>query len=113
MPHIILEHNLSAQDLEDETLINTICKKLHRKLSQQETVKLESIKTRSIEVSNLIFADNLKKVTFAHVQLKLLAGRSEELKKKMSEALLEVLQNEIPGGSLSVEVLELESYSKN
>ncbi len=108
MPHIILEHNL-----EDEFFVNRICKKLHNTLSKQESVKLESIKTRSLFVSDLIFSNNLKKVDFAHVQLKLLSGRSEELKMQMSGALLEVLKNEISEGTLSVEVQELRSYSKN
>ena len=108
MPHIILEHNL-----EDDRLVNRVCKKLHSALSKQDSVKLGSIKTRSLPVKDFIFADNSIQIDFAHVCLKLLSGRSDELKKTMSEVLFEVLSTEMPSGTLSVEVQELESYSKN
>lgn len=108
MPHIILEHNL-----EDDERVSYICKKLHGTLSRQETVKLESIKTRSICVDNSTVGDGRNpSSSFAHVTLKLLPGRSEELKKFMSEALHEVLIKAFEGGSLSVEVQELQGYSK-
>jgi 5-carboxymethyl-2-hydroxymuconate isomerase len=108
MPHIILEHNI-----EDEEVVKYTCKKLHGSLAKQETIKLESIKTRSILVSSLILGDGLDKGVFAHVNLKLLPGRSGELKEQMSKALLETLESTIKTGSFSVELNELEAYSKS
>ncbi len=107
MPHIILEHNTKEDGLVTET-----CKLLHKVLSEQETVKLESIKTRSVFIENLILGDGNVDETFAHVQLKLLPGRTEELRAHMSAALLKVLISQFETKSLSVEVLELASYSK-
>lgn len=106
MPHIILEHNLK-----DSSLVGKICKALHQKLAEQETVKLSAIKTRSSFVDNLIIGDK-ETSSFSHVELRLLSGRSEALKKVMGEALLGVLKVALNKGSLSVEVRELESYSK-
>lgn len=107
MPHIILEHNI-----DDEELVKYACKKLHGSLAKQESVKLESIKTRSVLVSSLILGDGVEKSLFAHVNLKLLPGRSLELKETMSKALLESLKMSIKTGSFSVELNELEAYCK-
>ncbi len=107
MPHIVLEHNL-----EDEDQVRYICKKLHGALSRQETVKLESIKTRAFFVSSLVIGDGTQHEAFAHVTLKLLKGRSEELKQTMGEALLEILKGSIKTGSIGVEVAELQTYLK-
>ncbi len=107
MPHIILEHNIT-----DESRVKLLCRGLHQALSEQETVKLESIKTRSIFVSNLFIGAFETGGNFAHVSLKLLAGRTEDQKIRMSRALLNVLSSDI-NGSLSVDVQELSCYQKN
>ncbi|MGH1467332.1 MAG: 5-carboxymethyl-2-hydroxymuconate Delta-isomerase [Bdellovibrionales bacterium] len=107
MPHIILEHNST-----DKALVAKTCELLHKTLSEQETVKLGSIKTRSVFIENLVLGDGTADEDFAHVQLKLLPGRTEKLRVQMSKALLEVLQSQFGTGSLSVEVIELASYSK-
>jgi len=107
MPHIIIEHNI-----DEEELVKYACKKLHGSLAKQETVKLESIKTRSVFVSSLIVGDGVKKDQFAHVTLKLLAGRDQKLKEKMSQALLDSLKLSLKSGNFSVEVCELEAYTK-
>lgn len=107
MPHIVLEHNL-----EDEPRVSYICKKLHGALSRQETVKLESIKTRSIYVDNLSVGDAQNYTIFAHVTLKLLPGRSEELKHNMAQAFFDVLKSALKEGAFSVEVVDLQTYLK-
>ena len=107
MPHLILEHNL-----EDEELVKYACKKLHGCLAKQNTIKLESIKTRSIFVSSVVLGDGTEKGLFAHLNLKLLSGRSEELKNTMSQALLDSLKASLKKGALSDEVNELDNYRK-
>jgi len=108
VPHIILEHNV-----DDEEVVKYACKKLHGCLAKQETIKLESIKTRSILVSSVILGDGIEKGLFAHVNLKLLPGRGVELKEQMSKALLQSLESSFKKGSFSVELNELESYTKS
>jgi len=107
MPHIILEHNLDEPDR-----VHHICKKLHGCLARQETVKLDTIKTRSLLVSNVVVGDGTLNRDFAHVNLKLLPGRSEELKLAISQNLLSVLSSILKEGACSVEVSELHAYSK-
>lgn len=108
MPHIILEHNITSKGLVAET-----CGLLHKALSEQETVKLSAIKTRSVFIENLILGEgDVDGKKFAHVQLKLLPGRTEDLRVQMSKALLEILKSQFDTDSLSVEVIELSSYSK-
>lgn len=106
MPHIILEHNV-----DNEELVSTLYKSLHKTLSEQETIRPQAIKTRSIKVKDVIVGDGADAL-FAHVQLKLLPGRSEDLKLKMSQALLSTMKEALGAGALSVEVIELLSYAK-
>ena len=86
---------------------------MHQSLARQETIRIAAIKSRSIEVENLIVGDNEPK-ELLHVQVQLLAGRSEELKNKMAKDLFEIIKEatkELPC-SLSVNVAELGIYCK-
>ena len=110
MPHLILEHNFENTDK-----VTKVCQSLLKALSSKDTIKVESIKTRSFFVEDVFLgSSNTKSLNnFAHVNLKLLKGRSEDLKLEMSKSLLDTLKNSLGvEGSFSVEVSELLSYSK-
>jgi len=110
MPHIILEHNFK-----EESLIKETCQSLFNDLIRHETIKQPSVKVRSVLMNNVFLGSaTLNNASnFAHVNLKLLTGRSDELKNQISSSLLEVLVQKLKKGSFSVEVLELMNYSKN
>jgi len=108
MPHLILEHNSDEDDL-----VRYVCKKLHGCLSKQETVNIETIKTRSCKVDSLILGEGREFSLFAHLTLKLLPGRSDDLKGKISERLLDTMKKAFrKEGQFSVELLELKFYTK-
>jgi 5-carboxymethyl-2-hydroxymuconate isomerase len=108
MPHIILEHNLT-----DKNLVTELCKDLHKELCKQETVKPETVKSRSIFVNDAMIGGDLKATAFLHVEVKLFSGRPDSLKTKISQTMLAILKSKAPHDTiLSAELRELDSYSK-
>lgn len=111
MPHIIVEYtdHLSV-DIPKLTI------ELHRTLVAQETVKEEAVKTRAIPVKATVVGTGKCHDKMIHVQLKLLPGRSDELRRTMAEALFNTVKKIAIDDhiSISVETSELhaESYTK-
>jgi 5-carboxymethyl-2-hydroxymuconate isomerase len=110
MPHIIIEHDHQTKN---EVDLKAFAQNMHDVLALQETVKLEAIKTRTIEIQNLIIADNsIERIV--HITVLLLKGRSDELKQKMAEALFDKAKVFFQEQSISVtvNVTELGAYCK-
>lgn len=110
MPHIIVEHTSSiAQSVN----MNELNKNLHSCLAAQETVSLQSIKTRSIQAENVFVGDGTIN-DFIHITVLLLQGRSEELKATMTENLFQEAQKSLKGLEclLSVNIDDLGVYKK-
>ena len=109
MPHIIVEHS----KLDSKVDINSLNKALHACLSEQETVSLNAIKTRSIETNNVLIGDGSKN-DFIHIQVLILTGRSEELKHSMANNLFECAKKQLNNDSinLSINIDELGVYKK-
>ena len=112
MPHIIIEHDpKTKQDID----LGALCRDLHQCLAKQESVKEEAIKTRSIEVDNLIVGTAENNNQMIHIELKLLTGRSDEVKMYMAEALHAVAKKNLGKieCSITVDVSELGVYKKS
>lgn len=111
MPHIIVEYtdhlNLDVEKLTIE---------LHRTLVEQETIKEDSIKTRAIPVQASVVGTAKCHDKMLHIALRLLPGRSDELRKTMAQALFDTARKLIidENVSISVETAELHaaSYTK-
>ncbi|MCD8496704.1 MAG: 5-carboxymethyl-2-hydroxymuconate Delta-isomerase [Alphaproteobacteria bacterium] len=111
MPHIIVEYTDHLK-----VGIPELLKKLHFTLADQDTVALEAIKTRAIPVHDVVIADGNAGDKMIHVTLKLLPGRSDELKKTMAQALWQITRDHVDDNTimLTAEVTELHaaSYTK-
>lgn len=106
MPHIIIEHS--------DVLPEGLPRALHDNLTTQETIIAAGIKTRSIRIENAIIGDGSKEA-MVHIALKLLPGRSDELKTTMSQGLAETAKQFVNDNtSVTVEVIDLhaDSYIK-
>lgn len=110
MPHIIIEH---SKEVSKVVNVKELSKALHQTLSKQDTVSLNSIKTRSIECDNALVGDGTNN-HFIHIQVLLLSGRSEKLKEKMAFNLHETAKNTLGtfACSLSINIDELGTYKK-
>ena len=108
MPHIIVEHT------DDIDGVGALVGDLHQSLAAQESVTLGAIKSRSIAVQNA-FVGEAQNGSMVHVTLKLLSGRSDDLRAKMTDDLFDVVKNKVAENvSVTVESADLhnESYKK-
>ena len=110
MPHIIIEHYSKTKTQAD---LAKLTQSLHTTLAAQETIKLEAIKTRTIEIDNVIVADGSNN-QMLHVEIRLLTGRSVELKETMANAIYNTAKEVLEGVDclLTVNVSELGVYKK-
>ena len=110
MPHIIIEH---TKDIAEAVNTHDLNKKLHVCLAAQETVKLESVKTRAIPVENAVVGDGSIE-DFVHITVLLLEGRSKELKATMAQNIFNEAQSMLKdvNCALSVNVDDLGVYQK-
>jgi len=109
MPHIIVEHT-KVPNLN----VKAFLRDLHTNLAAHETVNISGIKTRSIPIENAAVGEEMQPNIFIHITLKLLAGRSDELRKTMAEGLFNVAKahaSDNPDVSISVETAELHNAS--
>ena len=112
MPHIIVEH---TDDIEG---MDALVGDLHQSLAGQESVTFGAIKSRSITIQNAFVGEaqnGSQNNSMVHVTLKLLSGRSDELRAKMTGDLLNVVKSKVASStSVTVESVELhdQSYQK-
>lgn len=109
MPHIIIEHsdslNISLSDLTYS---------IHQSTIETGLFDEKTIKTRRIAFSESIIGDGRQ--DFVHIQVHLLAGRTQQQKQLLSEKILSTLQKLLPETvSLSVHPYDLDPtiYRKN
>ncbi len=90
MPHCIVEY---TDNLRAEGDIPGLLPKINRVLIEQDGVfPIGGIRSRAIELHDYCMADGAADYAFAHVTLKIGAGRSEAVKKKACDALFEVIK---------------------
>ncbi|MGH1464505.1 MAG: 5-carboxymethyl-2-hydroxymuconate Delta-isomerase [Cognatishimia sp.] len=105
MPHLILEHSTELSTQKD---LNALSKALFETaLSSGVFGTGKDIKTRTVACENVF--SGAEPQTFAHLTLRLLAGRPLEVRKKLAEDLLAVLAEHLPDvGSLTVLPIEID-----
>lgn len=81
MPHIVVEH---TKRLLDEPAHAAMLKALHERVAAEPSVDIKRIKTRSIPLEDAIVGDDNMDDLMIHITLKLLSGRSAELRKSIA-----------------------------
>lgn len=114
MPHIIVEY---TDILEPSLDVPKLLSGLHNNLSERETIKLEAIKTRGVPVKYTVVGTGSDHDKMVHIDLKLMPGRSDDLKKEMAQGLFDFARKCCVHDeriSVTVEVSELHqsSYTK-
>jgi len=90
MPHFIVEY---TDNIKEEANIAKLFKDIHNVLIARDTIfPIGGIRSRAIELSDYRVADGLEDDAFIHAVLKIGAGRSEEIKKEICEAIFEVIK---------------------
>ena len=93
MPHMYVEYTNNLQGLNEAALMEA----LNATVCGHPTVSDEAdVKTRIAQVSHYRIGLNSAGRAFAHVELRLMAGRTAEVKKELSDRIAAVLERMIP-----------------
>ena len=113
MPHMTVEYTNNLQGINETTLMaaltNAVC--------DHPTVADEAdVKARIAALSSYQIGRNNAGRAFAHVELRLMAGRTAEVKRELSDRLAAVLKAEIPAQAglqvqLSVDIVDMDKPS--
>lgn len=85
---------------------------LHPLVVETVDTKLDACKTRFREVEETVVGDGSTEDVVVHVEIALLSGRTDDLKARLSQAVLDLLPKHLAsteGVRLSVEIRDLES----
>lgn len=117
MPTFRLEY---STNVEERPEAQELFSKLHKRLAELGPFNVGSMKSRIIPHEEFFVSDGTRDQAFVHLELSMLPGRSTELRKQVSLALLEFIKEEFSGTAankncaFSVDIRELDgdTYSK-
>ena len=110
MPHMFVEYSSNLKDLNEDLLLE----KLNAAVCANPTVADEAdVKTRIHALPTYRIGLHPENRAFVHVQLNLMAGRTPETKKQLSDAIAAVLKAHITAPSalkvqLSVDISDMD-----
>lgn len=113
MPHMYVEYSSNLQGLNEGGLMEA----LNTAVCGHPTVADEAdVKTRIAKLDHYRIGLNSAGRAFTHVELRLMAGRTPEVKKELSERIATVLKAQIPAQSgldvqLSVDIVDMDKPS--
>jgi len=114
MPHLIFDCN---EEIKSKLSFEKIFTNLHIVLSELLPTQISSCKSRVVPYSHYLVGDDENNL-FLHLTIKILPGRTTEVKDKAAKKVLEILNRvlielDMSNVSISVEVLDLSaSYLK-
>jgi 5-carboxymethyl-2-hydroxymuconate isomerase len=116
MPHMTVEYSSNLQGVDEGALMQA----LNDAVCGHPTVTDEAdVKTRIAQLQHYRIGLNSAGRAFVHVELRLMAGRTAEVKKALSERIAAVLQAQIPAQpglevQLSADIVDMDrpSYFK-
>lgn len=113
MPHIIVEYTETLSTSED---IPALLTALHNDLAARDTIDIHGIKTRATPIKFVVVGDAQEQDKMIHITLKLLPGRSDELRNIMSKGLADIARAKTHDDRITITVetteLHAESYIK-
>ncbi len=117
MPHLILEYSKNLADSFDH---HAVLFDLHRLLADTGLFKLEDIKSRAVACETFVVGDGAPGRAFAHLEIRILEGRTDAVKAHLSEQGLALLAQRLGPGldrcqcSVTVEIsgIHRTSYKK-
>ena len=94
MPQILLEYSSNISDLISiDFPYKTVLKEVHRILNEVGGIKLGNCKSRVVAHSMYYLADGSNEHAMLHLEIAFIEGRSDELKRKMGQMIMEYIQN--------------------
>jgi len=116
MPHIIFEY---SSNIIEKNNLESLFPEIHQLLEQEISAKISECKTRAIEHKSFLVGDaNNKENAFIHLTIKIMPGRSDELKNNLAKEISKKLTSFFIKSKqklevkFSIEISELENYHK-
>lgn len=117
MPHCKIEY---SANLIEEINFNDFFQKLHTVLTSDNLFKINDIKSRAIKFEDYFIGNDNHNKCFVAVTISILTGRTTEVKKRLSENVLEFLKDQFSDSlnkldcnlTVRIDEIEKESYSK-
>ncbi|KTC81522.1 5-carboxymethyl-2-hydroxymuconate Delta-isomerase [Legionella brunensis] len=111
MPHLILECSDNVASAVD---FNPLFKTLHQLLADKLPTQITSCKSRIAVYDKYFIGNDFDNGSFVHLTIKILPGRTNELKSKLAQQILDILSAIIcrcnfSKTAMSVEILDLSS----
>lgn len=112
MPHLILQCSANIQPMPE---FGTLFAELHRTISELTGVAIVNFKSRAMACERFLVGDGSRAHGFAHLDVRLLRGRSIEQKRQIADAALAVLQHHFARAAstldlqITVDLLDLEA----
>jgi len=110
MPHLIIEY---PQDCVTDVQIESLLDTLHRAALQSGLFDESHIRLRAVPLNH--YRSGGKHKSFIHVQCRIHAGRTDDQKRLLSEAILAAIREQaLAVAVITVEVVEMDraSYAK-
>ena len=115
MPHLILEYSSNIVEKED---FSDYFENAHNLLVEKISTNINACKSRAIKCNNYYLGDGNINNAFIHLTLKILSGRSEEMKTEIANALIDLTKDNFSKSlaafnlKISIEVADLQTYFK-
>ncbi|MER5950658.1 5-carboxymethyl-2-hydroxymuconate Delta-isomerase [Streptomyces sp. NPDC001904] len=113
MPNITVDHSAGLDDRIDRA---ALAGAVHQACVDTVSARTAACKTRFRRADETVVGDGTEPADLVHIEIALLSGRTEEVKKALTEAVLALLPTHIKnpeGAHFSVEVRDLEPGYKS
>ena len=89
MPHITVEHSFQIS----KPVINNLLLSLNQQIAKSEgNFSISECKARAILCNNFVVADGVLRQDFMHIAIKIMAGRSLEIRQNLAKNLLKMTE---------------------
>ena len=119
MPHLTVEHSANLEGLTD---LDALCRALHAAMMKSGLFELGAVRVRALRADHYAVADLLPQNAFAHLTLRIGAGRSLADRKRAGEVIFAAATDVLaalfatPHFALTFEMVEIDpdlSWKKN
>ena len=101
MPHLTLEYSGNVPDPPD---IQGILREIHRVLQETAGIKIENCKSRGRVAEKYLVANGESTRAFVHLDVRILEGRSGELKRELGYQLLDTLREHFSSAEAALDL---------
>lgn len=114
MPQIVLEY---TNNIDLELDYNRLFSEIHKIIHKHAGIKIENCKSRVIKLDKYYIGDGKKQNAFIHLEIKILEGRSYQIKSELGNFVLKLLEKHFSEEKkdfdlqITIELIDIEKNS--